>query len=165
MSFPDDTTYIAQMFYHSIGYSVGATLGACTEQKRRVLLFVGDGSFQMGAQEIATMIKQGYRPIIFLLNNQGYGIERTIHDGPYNDLSSWRYYLLPQVFGSEPGILVQTEGQLEEALTIAESANKLTFIEVQVDKYDFGDLLRKTGAAMAVSIQNSMEEQAETTQA
>ena len=62
-------------------------MGASTEQKRRTLLFVGDGCFQSGAQEIATAIHYGNQLIVFLLNNDGYGIERAIHDGPYNDLS------------------------------------------------------------------------------
>ncbi len=157
MLFPPNITFIAESFYNSIGYSVGAALGACTEQKRRTLLFVGDGSFQIGAQEISTIINYGYKPIVFVLNNHGYGIERAIYDGPYNDLAEWRYHLLPQALGGDPGFLVQTEGQLEEALSVAEKAKKLTFIEIQVDKFDFGDTLRKAGAAMAVSSKNSYE--------
>jgi len=158
MLFPKHTTFIAQSFYNSIGYSVGASLGASTAQKRRTLLFVGDGSFQIGAQEVSTLINYDCKSIIFVLNNQGYGIERAIHDGPYNDLSPWKYHLLSEAFGGEPGILVETEGQLEEALQIAEKSDKLTFIEIQVDKFDFGDTLRKAGAAMAESSKNSYED-------
>jgi len=47
---------------------------------------IGDGSFQMTAQEISTMIRYGVNPIIFLLNNRGYTIEVQIHDGPYNNI-------------------------------------------------------------------------------
>lgn len=153
--FPKDTTFIAQSFYNSIGYSVGAALGTSTKQKRRTLLFVGDGSFQIGAQEVSTMINYNNKAIVFVLNNQGYGIERAIHDGPYNDLSDWKYALLSQAFGGKPGIPVQTEGELEDALHIAENADKLTFIEIIVDKFDFGPTLRKAGAAMAESSKNS----------
>lgn len=155
--FPANATYISQAFYNSIGYSVGAALGASTDQSRRTLLFVGDGSFQIGAQEIATMIHSGSKAIVFLLNNDGYGIERAIYDGPYNDLSPWRYHLLPQALGGEPGLLVTTEGELEKALEAAEKADRFTFIEIQVDKFDFGDTLRKAGAAMAESSKNSYE--------
>ena len=137
---------------------MGAALGACTDQPRRTLLFVGDGSFQIGAQEVSTMINYDFKPIIFLLNNDGYGIERAIFDGPYNDLARWRYHLLPQALGGEVGLLVQTEGQLEEALQVAEKANKLTFIEIQVDKFDFSDTLRKAGAAMFHGSQHSYED-------
>jgi len=155
MLFPKNTTFIAQSFYNSIGYSVGASLGASTVQKRRTLLFVGDGSFQIGAQEVSTMINCDCKAVIFILNNHGYGIERAIHDGPYNDLSPWKYHLLPQALGGEPGRLVHTEGELEEALQIAEQNEKLTFIEIRVDKFDFGKTLRKAGAAMAESSKKS----------
>ncbi len=85
MLFPKNATYISQAFYNSIGFSVGAALGASAYQQRRTILFVGDGSFQIGAQEISTMIKYNSKTIVFLINNQGYGIERAIYDGPYND--------------------------------------------------------------------------------
>lgn len=156
MLFPKNSTYISQAFYNSIGYSVGAALGASTGQESRTLLFVGDGSFQIGAQEIATMIHTGCKTIVFLLNNDGYGIERAIFDGPYNDLSPWRYHLLPEALGGEKGYLVETEGQLEEALKKAES-NKFTFIEIKVGRFDFGDILKLAGAAMAEGSKNSYE--------
>ncbi len=160
MLLPNGVTFVSQAFYNSIGFSVGAALGASTFQKRRTLLFVGDGSFQIGAQEISTMINYKCRTIVFVINNDGYGIERAIYDGPYNDLSAWRYHLLPQALGGDPGLLVQTEGELEEALYIAEKSKTLTFIEIRVDKFDFGDILRKAGAAMAESSKNSYEPRA-----
>lgn len=155
--FPKNSTFVAESFYNSIGYSVGAALGTSTGTNRRTLLFVGDGSFQMTAQEISTMIHYNNKIIVFLLNNQGYGIERAIHDGAYNDLADWRYYLIPQALGGKPGIVVKTEGELEKALKIAEESTQMTFIEIQVDKFDFGDILRKAGAAMAESSKSSYE--------
>jgi pyruvate decarboxylase len=68
------------VLWGSIGYSVGAALGcalAAKEQNdRRVILFVGDGSLQLTLQEIGTMIRRGLNPYIFVLNNDGYEIER-----------------------------------------------------------------------------------------
>jgi len=154
---PKNTTFISQSFYNSIGYTVGAALGTSFSKKRRTILFVGDGSFQLTAQEISTMLRYDLKPIIFLLNNQGYAIERAIHDGPYNDLQPWRYHLIPQALGGEAGINVHTEGELESALKVAENAKKLTFIEINVDKYDFGDTLRLAGSAMAESSKNSYD--------
>ena len=69
------------MQYGSIGWSVGATLGYCVgAPERRIVALIGDGSFQLTAQEISTMIRYGVRPIIFLMNNRGYTIEVEIHD-------------------------------------------------------------------------------------
>ncbi len=155
--FPKNGLFFAETFYNSIGYSVGASVGVSTDQKRRTLLFVGDGSFQIGAQEIATAIRYKNQLIVFVLNNDGYGIERAIYDGPYNDLSAWKYHLLPQALGGEPGLLVQTEGELETALQKAEQSTGVTLIEIKVDRFDFGDTLRRAGAAMAEGSKNSYE--------
>lgn len=155
--FPKNATFIAESFYNSIGYSVGAALGTAIDSKRRTLLFVGDGSFQMTIQEISTIIQYHCNMVVFLLNNQGYGIERAIHDGPYNDIAPWNYHLIPQALGGKPGLLVKTEEELEQALQAAEQTKGLTFIEIQVDKFDFGDVLRMAGAAMAESSRNSYE--------
>ena len=155
---PKNATFINQTFYSSIGYTVGATLGACLAQpERRVILFVGDGSFQLTAQEISTMLRYNVKPTIFLLNNAGYAIERAIHDGPYNDLQPWRYHLLPQALGGNVGLDVHTEDELEKALVTAEKHTQLTFIEIHTDKFDFGDTMRQAGAALAESSKHSYE--------
>ncbi|OLL26820.1 putative pyruvate decarboxylase [Neolecta irregularis DAH-3] len=108
--FPKNVTYIAQILWASIGYTIGATLGAALAVResllpnRRTILFVGDGSLQMSVQEISTMIKTGVNPIIFVLNNAGYSVERTIH-GPekyYNDINTnWQYQNLLPFFGAK----------------------------------------------------------------
>ena len=54
--------------------------------ERRVVLFVGEGAFQFTEQELRAIIDKGYKPIIFLLNNQGYTIERHLNtERPYAD--------------------------------------------------------------------------------
>ena len=149
LKLPKDVTFISQAFYSSIGYSVGATLGVAIASKQRILLFVGDGAFQMLPQEVSTMLRYQLKPIIFLLNNQGYAIERVIKDNKspnsYNDLQPWRYHLIPQTFGGNSSTIVKTEEDLEKILTLAENAHELIFIEIQIDKYDVSDVLHKIG--------------------
>ena len=87
MLMPEGASFIGQTFYGSIGYTVGATLGAgMAAQDRQVVLFVGDGSFQVTCQDLSTMIRYGLKPLIFLINNDGYTIERAVIDRPYNDI-------------------------------------------------------------------------------
>ncbi|WP_460205364.1 alpha-keto acid decarboxylase family protein [Scytonema sp. NUACC21] len=84
---PKSSSFIGQLLWGSIGYSVGAVLGcAIAAPQRRSILLVGDGSFQMTAQELSTMLRYDLKPIIFLINNDGYTIERDIHGEkmPYN---------------------------------------------------------------------------------
>lgn len=150
MLMPEGATFIGQTFYGSIGYTVGATLGvSMAAQDRRVVLFVGDGAFQVTCQDLSTMIRYGLKPVIFLLNNDGYTIERVIVDRPYNDVQPWRYHKLAEVFGGKPGLDVHTEGELEDALGKAATADGLVFIEIHTGRLDCPEALRSAGKAMA----------------
>ncbi|MEW5821521.1 MAG: thiamine pyrophosphate-binding protein [Cyanobacteriota bacterium] len=143
MLMPEGVIFIDQSYYCSIGYSVGATLGAAkAAPNRRTIAFIGDGAFQMTAQEVSTMIKEGLNPIIFLVNNDGYTIERYIHDGPYNDIQPWKYHKLPEIFGNSYNIEVKTELELEKALKEARNYNGLAFIELHFDKWDSTEALK-----------------------
>ncbi len=93
---------------------MGACLGACVAAKElkkpgRVVLLVGEGSLQMTVQEIGSYIRFGFTPIIFVINNGGYSIERAIN-GPkqtYNDVSLlWDHQKMLEFFGvrQETGI-------------------------------------------------------------
>ena len=147
---PDHAKFIGQTFYGSIGYTVGATLGAATaDKKRRVYLMIGDGSFQVTCQDISTMMKEELNPIIFLINNDGYTIERVIIDNSYNDIPMWKYHQLPSVMGDGRGFNVKTEDELEEALEIAQKMSKLALIEVHLDKFDCSNSLKRAGESMA----------------
>ncbi|KIK85594.1 hypothetical protein PAXRUDRAFT_831956 [Paxillus rubicundulus Ve08.2h10] len=80
---PDQSVFVSQILYGSIGWTVGSTLGAAIAARDkklgRVILFIGDGSLQLSVQELSTIIHHELKPIIFLINNQGYNIERNLH--------------------------------------------------------------------------------------
>ncbi|VTT77252.1 unnamed protein product [Fusarium fujikuroi] len=73
-----------------------------SSRRGRTILFEGDGSFQMTAQELSTIIHKRLDMIIFLINNDGYTIERLVHgkDAAYNDIAPWRYLEAPSCFGA-----------------------------------------------------------------
>ena len=125
MHLPKGASYHVQMQYGSIGWSAGATLGVALASKAdtRVITLIGDGSFQMTAQELSTMIRYQVNPIIFLMNNGGYTIEVELHDGPYNQIKNWDYAGLINVFnandGKGLGIKVRTAGDLTAAISQA----------------------------------------------
>ena len=154
MLMPDGATFIGQTFYGSIGYTVGATLGASmAAQDRQTVLFVGDGSFQVTCQDLSTMIRNHLKPIIFLINNDGYTIERVICDRPYNDIQPWHYHKLVDVFGGGMGLEVRTEGELEDALGKAVTTDGLVFIEIHTGRLDCPESLRSAGRSMATANQ------------
>lgn len=135
----EGVTYLASVYWASIGMGFGAAFGACFAAKpgQRVIALEGDGSFQMTAQELSSMARYDCPAIVFVINNKGYTAERLIHDGPFNDIADWRYHKLPESFGGT-GLEVHTEGDLEAAL---EQADKHTgpgplLIEVHMDPWD-----------------------------
>jgi TPP-dependent 2-oxoacid decarboxylase len=146
-----ETDFIGQAFYLSIGYSIPACLGAAMASPHsRPIVFVGDGAFQMTAQELSTIIRHKLNPIIFLINNDGYTIERVIKDGSYNDIQPWKYHQLPQVFGESWSCEVSTEGELEQALSQAKAnTDCVSFIEIHFDRFDCSQGLIRLGQAIS----------------
>ncbi len=147
---PNNTTYVAQPLWGSIGYTLPALLGTqLADLSRRNILIIGDGSFQLTVQELSTILRQNLKPIIFLINNNGYTVERAIHgqNQPYNDIQMWDYTKLANVFGSEEKSLtfkVENETELEEVLTkISIDNNQFTFVEVVMSQGDQPELLAK----------------------
>lgn len=156
LKLPRDCRFEIQMQYGSIGWSVGAALGyqVAVQGQRRVIALIGDGSFQMTAQEVSTMIRYGQSPIIFLFNNGGYTIEVEIHDGPYNKINNWNYAALVDVFNCEGqhrclARQARTAGELDEAVAEALDFKGLCFIEVFLDKDDCNKNLLKWGSYVA----------------
>ena len=147
-----NTEYIGQALYTSIGYAVPACLGAAiAAPERRPIVLVGDGAFQMTCQELSTIIRNQLNPIFFLINNDGYTIERAIHEGSYNDIQPWKYHKLPHVFGKGWSCEVKTEGELEEALEKAKyNQDCLSFIEIYLDRLDCSVGVKRLGKTMSI---------------
>ena len=132
------TEFIGPAYYASMGFAVPAAIGAeMANRALRPLVLVGDGAFQMTGLELSTVVRYGLRPIVLVLNNGGYGTERQMQDGPYNDILSWNYARLPELLGAGRGWKAATEGELDRALAEA-ATNTETFslIEVCLDRSD-----------------------------
>lgn len=155
LKLPHGARFEIQMQYGSIGWSVGATLGYALGSPRRVITLVGDGSFQMTAQEVSTMIRYGVKPIIFLINNGGYTIEVEIHDGPYNTIKNWDYAGLVEVFNAGSGngwsTRVNTQNQLDAAIAQAVDHDGPSLIEVIIDRDDCSKDLLEWGRHVAAN--------------
>src|SRR5260370_22631569 len=93
MHLPDGARFEIEMQWGSIGWAVPATFGYAMglEADRRLVSMIGDGSFQLTAQEVANMIRYGHNTLIFVINNRGYVVETEIRDGPYNYIKNWDY--------------------------------------------------------------------------
>ena len=146
---PRKATFHNQTLWGSIGWATPAALGAAVAAPdRRVVLFTGEGSHQFTAQEIGQFGRLGLKPVVFVLNNSGYLIERLLCKEPsiaYNDLAAWNYAALPGALGCTDWITrrVTTCGGLDAALQIAAGATCGTYIEILTDTYAASDLALK----------------------
>lgn len=129
-----------QMLWGSIGWATPCALGcAMADKSRRTILITGDGSHQLTAGEISTMMRNNLKPIIFVINNSGYTIERILCDDinyKYNDIAQWNYSLLPKVFKGECfSAQVKTNKELDKVLIDIEQENKtkMCYIELFTD--------------------------------
>lgn len=154
LSLPQGCRFIVQSLWGSIGYTLPAAFGAQTaEPARRVVLLIGDGSAQLTAQEIGSMLRDGLKPVIFLLNNEGYTVERAIH-GPeqrYNDITQWNWTQLPQALAGEHQVKtlrVTEPEQLRQALREVGDSQQLAFVEVVLPKMDIPELLDTVSRAI-----------------
>ena len=132
------TEFLGPAYYASMGFGVPAAIGAeMANRALRPLVLVGDGAFQMTGVELSTVVRYGLNPIVLVLNNGGYGTERQMQDGPYNDILPWNYARLPELLGAGRGWKATTEIELDRALVEA-AANTKTFslIDVQLDRSD-----------------------------
>lgn len=155
--FPRNSRFIGMPLWGSIGYSIPALLGAAmADTDSRGVLMVGDGSAQLTIQEIGTIIREGVNPVVFLINNDGYTIERSIHgvEAQYNDITAYDWSKIPSAFGGTDSNTVTlratTVREFDEACRVAkENRDKLVFIEVVTAPMDMPELLEKFGAQAA----------------
>ena len=146
---PAGASFHNQTLWGSIGWATPAAFGAAVAApSRRVVLITGDGSHQLTAQEIGQFGRMGLKPIVFVLNNDGYLIERLLCKDPaieYNDIAPWRYAELPHALGCDGWFTarVTTCGELDAALSEADRPDSGVYIEVVTDAYAASPLALK----------------------
>ncbi|RGP64328.1 hypothetical protein FLONG3_9601 [Fusarium longipes] len=151
---PPASQLIASGMWFSIGHMLPAALGvsqgkADQGSNGRTILLDGDGSFQMTAQELSTIIHKRVNMVVFIVNNSGYTYERYIHgmDEQYNDVAPWNYSVAPQLFGPTPdgypiqSCRVRTWEELDVVLNSEgfSTGKGLTLVDVVMDKYDISE--------------------------
>jgi indolepyruvate decarboxylase len=140
------TEFLSPAYYLSMGFAIPAAIGAQLASPRlRPIVIVGDGAFQMTGMEISTISRFALNPVIIVLNNNGYGTERPMLDGPFNDILPWNYYRIPEIMGHGKAFLIETENQLEESLSAVEKiySKELCILDVRLDPHDGSPALQR----------------------
>lgn len=146
---PRGARFHNQTLWGAIGWATPAAFGAALAARdRRLVLITGEGSHQLTAQEVSQFGRRGLKPVIFVLNNNGYLIERLLCDDPdieYNDVAQWNYAALPHALGCRDWYTprVTTLGELDEALKIAGEGKFACYIEVVTGTYEAPPLPKK----------------------
>jgi indolepyruvate decarboxylase len=148
------TEFLSPAYYTSMGFSVPAALGAQVARPDvRAIVIAGDGAFQMTGAELSTIVRRGFPTIVIVLDNKGYGTERFLHSGGFNDIHPWKYHLLPQVYGGGTGYEVRTEGELDAALTKAwNDRSGMSLIQVHLPLEDCSHALKRLAEKLAKRI-------------
>jgi TPP-dependent 2-oxoacid decarboxylase len=135
-------------YYATMGYAVPAALGAGrADPQRRPVVLVGDGAFLMTGLEVLHAAFHGVNPIVIVVDNQGYGTQRPMMDGPFNNIPMLRAEILPTAFGRGKGILCETEDALAAALSEATTTEDLYIIRACVPPGKYSPaLIRLTDA-------------------
>ncbi len=146
---PTGATFYNQTLWGSIGWATPAAFGAgIAAPDRRVVLITGEGAHQLTVQEVGSFARYGLKPVILVLNNAGYLIERLLGKYPdiaYNDIAPWRYAELPRAMGCDDWFTARaaTCGELDLALERASSCPTGAYIEVVTDPYAASPLALK----------------------
>jgi indolepyruvate decarboxylase len=145
------TQFIAPAYYTSMGFATPAALGAkMARPDLKVIALVGDGAFQMTGMELSTIVRRGLAVTVIILDNKGYGTERLLHEGTFNDINPWQYQLLPQVLGGGTGYEVRTEGEFDVALSRAlADTSGMSVIRVHIGIEDRSHTLDRLAAGLA----------------
>ena len=148
------TEFLGTAYYASMGFAIPAGIGAqLANPKLRPLILVGDGAFLMTGLELATAARYQLNPIVIVLNNRGYGTERQMQDGPYNDVWPLNYSRLPEVLGAGRGFVIETERDLNAALVAAEQhTESFCLLEVRLDPRDRSPALQRLAERLARKI-------------
>lgn len=127
----------------TMGFGMGAAIGACMGTKEHTVLVTGDGSFGMCLNELATAVSQNTPLVVLLLNNGVLGMVRQwqtlFFDKHYSNTVLDRqtdFVKLAEAFGAK-GLRATTLQELDSALREAFSVNGPCVVECFVDKDEF----------------------------
>lgn len=137
--FKKQRTFITSGGLGTMGFGMGAAIGACIATGKRTVLFTGDGSFGMNLNELATAVSQNIPLIIVIMNNNVLGMVRQwqtmFYNRHYSSTTLDRktdFVKLAEAFGAK-GLRADSDSALDEALKTAFSYEGTTVIDCLIN--------------------------------
>jgi indolepyruvate decarboxylase len=133
-----------------MGYALPGALGAAkADPDHRPVVIVGDGAFAMTGLEVAACAFHDVPVIVIVLDNQGFGTQRPMLDGSFNDIPALAAEELTRVIGTGQSRRVTTESEMDEALMAAVASDEVFIIRVVLPKLARSAGLTRLGEALA----------------
>jgi 3D-(3,5/4)-trihydroxycyclohexane-1,2-dione acylhydrolase (decyclizing) len=148
----DPKGYHLEYGYSCMGYEVAGGLGVkMADPSREVYVLVGDGSYLMMAQEIATSLQENITLNIILFDNSGFssigGLSRACGSGGFGTRYQYRNQgkhsaAIPVDFVANAASLgahavrARTHEELTEALAGLKKQTRTSVVVVETDYYD-----------------------------
>ncbi len=142
--FANPRTFASSGGLGTMGYGLGAAIGAAYASGKKTVLFTGDGSFGMNLNELATLSANNVPVIIILMNNGVLGMVRQwqtlFFDRHYsNTMLTDRktdFMKLADAFGIA-GYRISEKSELESVIAKAFAEEGPVLVECMIDKDEF----------------------------
>lgn len=155
MKFDKKINFVGSNVWGAIGFTLPAYFGSLlVNSDKRKILFIGDGSLQVTVQALSRILYYKLKPIIFILNNNGYTIERYIMGmkKSYNHIPMWDYTALTKTFDKESNVhveTVKTTSELENVFSNMDSYEDGLVAEIILYQEDAPEALKDFGPKVA----------------
>lgn len=137
--FEKPRTFISSGGLGTMGFGLGAAIGAATATGQQTVLITGDGSFGMNLNELATAVTNNTKVIVFIMNNGVLGMVRQwqtlFYDKHYSSTTLERktdFVKLAEAFGL-PGYRAFNMEELQEILPKAFAVDGPVLIDCAID--------------------------------
>lgn len=137
--FKESRTFISSGGLGTMGFGLGAAIGASTATGKKTVLVTGDGSFGMNLNELATAVTNQTPVIIFIMNNGVLGMVRQwqtlFYDKHYSNTTLERktdFVKLAEAFGLN-GYRAFNLAELKDVLKKAFAENGPVLIDCAID--------------------------------
>ncbi len=141
--FKKPRTFLTSGGLGTMGFGLGAAIGASTISKQQTILVTGDGSFHMNLNELATAVKLSLPIKIFLVNNNTLGMVRQwqtlFYDRRHSSTNlnlKTDYVKLAEAFGAT-GFVLDKDSDIDETVKKALATSGTVLVDCRVDTDNF----------------------------
>lgn len=140
----ENSALAAPGYYAGMGFGVPGGIGVAAATKKRPLILVGDGAFQMTGWELGNCRRYKLEPIVILFNNASWEMLRVFQpESKFNNLDDWNFAAIAPSLGGH-GVRVRTRKELADALDAAvKRRGVFSLIEVMLPRGKTSDTLAR----------------------